>query len=193
MGKTVKDRYAARTEKLTDARTVMVMLLRYLLAIPAIKTKFRTLLPVSKTHNRNLENADMHESPTQSRNSLGKTPANIHNSLKPFIGIRKSAQKSHFLPILVFLLLVLWQFDGYFPSNLQQTRYKQPSQQQHITTNSSAYLHSNSKDPPPIKMSDLKPDMDSDAEQYSINSNTTDPKNMQELTLYVSIIDKTIE
>lgn len=35
-------------------------------------------------------------------------------------------------------------------------------------------------------MSEQKPDMDSDVEQYSINSNT-DPKNMQELTLYVSI------
>lgn len=36
-------------------------------------------------------------------------------------------------------------------------------------------------------MSDLKSEVDSDMEQnYSLNSNA-DPKNMQELTLYVSI------
>lgn len=36
-------------------------------------------------------------------------------------------------------------------------------------------------------MSDLKSEIDSDAEQhYSLNSNV-DPKNMQELTIYVSL------
>lgn len=39
-------------------------------------------------------------------------------------------------------------------------------------------------------MSDNKSEIDSDAEQnYSLNSNV-DPKNMQELTIYVSTINK---
>lgn len=35
-------------------------------------------------------------------------------------------------------------------------------------------------------MSDMKPEMDSDAEQYSVAE--VDPKNMHELTLYVSVV-----
>lgn len=44
--------------------------------------------------------------------------------------------------------------------------------------------------PPQNAMSELKPDLESDLEQnYSMNSNV-DPKNMQELTIYVSFAER---